>query len=281
MKMNFSLGDLFWFIFLFLALLPMFRQRSLEAARIKLIRNLEVKRSTRLITIIHRQEAISLLGIPITRYINVEDSEAVLRAIRLTPDEMPIDLLLHTPGGLVLAAEQIARALQKHRAKVTVFVPHYAMSGGTMIALAADEIVMDENAVLGPVDPQLGNFPAASILEAIRNKGREKVDDQTLFLADIANKAMQQVEDFVSLLLKDKMPGEKAKKIARLLAGGNWTHDYPLTCDKLKEIGLTVCEGLPEEIYTLMDLYPQPPQRRPSVQYIPLPYGRERERPRR
>lgn len=279
--MNFSLGDLFWFIFLFLALLPMFRQRSLEAARIKLIRNLEVKRSTRLITIIHRQEAISLLGIPITRYINVEDSEAVLRAIRLTPDEMPIDLLLHTPGGLVLAAEQIARALQKHRAKVTVFVPHYAMSGGTMIALAADEIVMDENAVLGPVDPQLGNFPAASILEAIRNKGREKVDDQTLFLADIANKAMQQVEDFVSLLLKDKMPGEKAKKIARLLAGGNWTHDYPLTCDKLKEIGLTVCEGLPEEIYTLMDLYPQPPQRRPSVQYIPLPYGRERERPRR
>ncbi|MCL6447449.1 MAG: ATP-dependent Clp protease proteolytic subunit [Armatimonadetes bacterium] len=279
MIVNFSLSDFFWFIFLLLALLPMFRQRTLEATRLKLIRDLEKKRGTRLITIIHRQEAISFLGIPLTRYINVEDSEAVLRAIRLTPDDMPIDLLLHTPGGLVLAAEQIARALQKHKAKVTVFVPHYAMSGGTMIALAADEIIMDENAVLGPVDPQLGNYPAVSIVETVRSKGPDKVDDHTLILADIATKAINQVEDFICLLLKDKMSAEKAREMARVLAGGTWTHDYPLTCEKLKESGLTVCEGLPEEIYTLMDLYPQPAQRRPSVQYIPLPYGRERERP--
>ena len=34
-----------------------------------------------------------------------------------------------TPGGLVLAATQIARAIQGHKGKVTVFVPHYAMSG--------------------------------------------------------------------------------------------------------------------------------------------------------
>jgi len=106
--MNFSLGDFFWFIFLLLALLPMYRQRSLEITRIKLIRNIERKRNARLT--IHRQEAISFLGIPITRYINVEDFDAILRVIRLTPDDMPIDLLLHTPGGLVLAAEQIARA---------------------------------------------------------------------------------------------------------------------------------------------------------------------------
>lgn len=76
-------------------------------------------------------------------------------------------MILHTPGGLVLATEQIARALIRHSAKVTVFVPHYAMSGGTMLALAADEIIMDENAVLGPVDPQLGNMAAASILQVV------------------------------------------------------------------------------------------------------------------
>ena len=56
-------------------------------------------------------------------YINIEDSEAVLRAIRLTPDDQPIDLILHTPGGLVLAAEQIAKALVDHKGKVTVFIP--------------------------------------------------------------------------------------------------------------------------------------------------------------
>ena len=51
---------------------------------------------------------------------------------------------------------------------MTAFVPHYAMSGGTLIALAADEIVMYEDAVLGPVDPQLGQYPAASILTVVR-----------------------------------------------------------------------------------------------------------------
>ena len=53
------------------------------------------------------------------------------------------------------------------------------MSGGTLLALAADEIVMDINAVLGPVDPQLGKYPAASILEAVSRKEINEVDDET------------------------------------------------------------------------------------------------------
>ncbi|MCL6639222.1 MAG: ATP-dependent Clp protease proteolytic subunit [Firmicutes bacterium] len=266
-----------WLLFIFMALLPMLRQQRLEVLRLKLIRSIEVSRRSRLITMIHRQESISFLGIPLSRYINIEDSEAVLRAIRMTPDDMPIDLVLHTPGGLVLASEQIARALQKHPAKVTVFVPHYAMSGGTMIALAADEIVMDENAVLGPVDPQLGEFPAVSVLEVVRQKGREKVDDRTLMLAEIATKAMAQVEEFVYYLLSDKMEEARARELARLLSSGKWTHDYPITCDRLIEMGLPVSCGLMDDIYALMDYYPQPAQRRPSVQYIPLPYGRREQ----
>lgn len=274
--MSVSLSSLFWFIFLVLALLPMYRQHCLEIKRIRLIRKLEKKRGTRVITLIHRQESLSFFGIPISRHINVEDSEAILRAIRFTPDDMPIDLVVHTPGGLVLASEQIARALKGHKAKVTVFVPHYAMSGGTMIALAADEIVMDENAVLGPVDPQLGNLSAASIIETVRLKGPSLASDQTLMLANIATKAMRQVEDFIYILLHSKLPDEKAKKIANLLTRGYWTHDYPLTCEKLIALGLNITQGLPDKIYYLMDLYPQPSQRRPSVQYIPLPYRREK-----
>ena len=109
---------------------------------------------------IHRQESLSFLGFRMARFIDIQDSEEVLRAIKLTDDDMPIDFILHTPGGLVLASEQIAAALSKHPGKVTVYVPHYAMSGGTMLALAADEIVMDDNAVLSPVDPQIGEYPA-------------------------------------------------------------------------------------------------------------------------
>ena len=126
-----------------------------SAVRAGVLEEFQAQRNSRVIAMIHRQETVSLLGVPVTSYINIEDSEAVLRAIRLTPPEQPIDVILHTPGGLVLAAEQIAKALVERKGKVTVFVPHYAMSGGTLIALAADEIVMDANAVLGPVDPLL------------------------------------------------------------------------------------------------------------------------------
>jgi ClpP class serine protease len=101
----------------------------------------------------------------------------------MTDADVPIDLIVHTPGGLVLAAGQVAHALKEHKARVTVFVPHYAMSGGTLIALAADEIIMDPNAVLGPVDPQLGQQPAASILKVLERKPIEEIEDTTLIMA--------------------------------------------------------------------------------------------------
>src|SRR5512146_1969523 len=98
---------------------------------------------------------------------------------------VPLDIVLHTPGGLVLAALQIAGAIRGHKAKVTVFVPHFAMSGGTLISLAADEIVMSRYAVLGPIDPQLGQFPAVSLIKGTEQKPVAEIDDQTLILADV------------------------------------------------------------------------------------------------
>lgn len=249
--------------------------------RLRLLRDFERKRGSRAITMIHRQEGFSFLGFPLTRFINIEDSEQVLRAIRLTKDDVPIDLVLHTPGGLVLAAEQIARAIRKHPARVTVFVPHYAMSGGTLIALAADEIVMDENAVLGPVDPQLGNFPAISIVKAVEEKGVANVDDQTLIMRDVAEKALAQVNDVVYSLLADRMEEEEARRVAKVLTHGKWTHDYPITYEQFSKLGLKINTNMPREVYLLMDLYPQPAARRPTVQYVPLPYGREPEPPAR
>src|SRR5690606_13826829 len=154
-----------------------------------------------------------------------------------------IDLILHTPGGLVLASEQIARALLKHKAKVTVMVPHYAMSGGAMLALAADEILMDENAVLGPVDPQIGGMPAASIVRAVEEKPIGDLEDRTLILADVARKAIQQVQSVVCEILAAKMEKDRAECLARLLTQGTWTHDFPLTCEVLQAMGLPVVCG--------------------------------------
>ncbi len=273
--MAFDFGQLLLIVFLVMSIWPMVKKQALERSRYDFLRAFEKSRGSRLITLIHRQEAISFLGLPINRYIDIEDSEQVLRAIRLTPDDMPIDIVLHTPGGLVLATEQIAHALLRHPAKVTVFIPHYAMSGGAMIALAADEIVMDCNAVLGPIDPQVGQYPASSILSAVKQKNINRLDDATLILSDIAGKAIRQVEEFLIRLLADKFPPEQVNALARTLSEGRWTHDYPITCDQLKDMGLAINTDFPAALYDLMELYPQPVQRRPSVQYIPLPYDKD------
>lgn len=264
------LGSIFWLFFLVTLLVPLLQQRALTRARLRLIHRIGRMRGTRVITLIHRQETMSLLGFPIVRFINIEDSERVLQAIRLTPTEMPIDLILHTPGGLVLASEQIATALARHQGKVTVMVPHYAMSGGTLVSLAADEILMDPNSVLGPVDPQVGQYPAASILSAVRQPNPNR-DDRTLILADMAEKAIRQVEATLVRLLRTKMSEERTRELAALLSQGTWTHDYPIGFEEARALGLPVVDGLPREVYSLMALYPQPPQRRPTVEYVPLP----------
>jgi ClpP class serine protease len=267
-----SILDLFWIFFIISSLLPAIQKRMLQAARLRLMRELEKERDSRVITLIHRQETMALLGFPLFRYIDIDDSEEVLRAVKLTDDEVPIDLILHTPGGLVLASEQIAHALCRHPARVTVFVPHYAMSGGTLLALAADEIVMDENAVLGPVDPQLGEYPAVSILKAVEQKSVDEVDDKTLILADVARKAIAQVRARAQSILSEHLSEERARALAQALSEGRWTHDYPITVEEAQELGFSVSTGMPELVYKLMTLYRQPGQRRPSVQYVPVPY---------
>jgi len=272
-----------WIVLLIVAIVllftvPVAQQQMVRTRRLRAIRDLETERRTRVIALIHRQERIGFLGIPLFRYIDINDSEEVLRAIRLTPPDMPIDLVVHTPGGLILSSEQIAMALRRHRGKVTIFVPHYAMSGGTLLCLAADEVVMDENAVLGPVDPRIGEYPAASILRVPRLKPPEEIEDRTFILVDIAAKAQNQMRQFVTVLLRDRMDAERADRLSRLLTQGTWTHDYPITFEEARDLGLPVTPGMPAGIYRLMDLFPQAMPRRPSVAYVPVPYQGEEKK---
>jgi ClpP class serine protease len=264
--------DILWFFFLLSSLQPLIQQRVLMVRRAQALRGLEKRHRSRAITLIHRREGFAILGIPFGGFIDIDDSEAVIRAIEMTGRQMPIDLVLHTPGGLVLAAEQIASALAAHEGPVTVYVPHYAMSGGTLIALAADRIVVAPSAVLGPVDPQLGEYAAASILAAVSQKDVNETDDKTLILADVARKAQMQVRQFVTELLSRQFDDTRAEELATILSDGRWTHDFPIDAELARSFGLKVETDLPDEVRQLMRLYPQPRNRRPSVEYVPIPY---------
>jgi ClpP class serine protease len=263
--------DIFWLLFILAALQPAIKKHLLEASRQRLIGRIEQQRGSRVILLVHRQETMSFLGFPVLRYIDVNDAEEVIRAINLTDPGVPLDLILHTPGGLVLASFQIACAIRDYKGKVTVFVPHYAMSGGTLIALAAQEIVMSRHAVLGPVDPQLGQYPAASILRAVERKPIADVDDQTLILADQAEKAIRQLHECVRNLLSDRYPPEKVEELSNILTAGTWTHDHPITFEHAEKLGLHVRADMPAEILKLMSLFPQPVRHQPSVEYLPMP----------
>lgn len=276
-----GIGTIFVIGIFALLLVPILSRQALQARRSRAFGALQRARGSRVIAMIHRQETVGVLGVPFYRYIDIDDSEAVLRAIRQTPAESPIDLLLHTPGGLVLASEQIAYALRAHRGKVTVLVPHYAMSGGTLLALAANEIVMDEAAVLGPVDPQLGGMPAAALVRVVAKKPVERLDDRTLVLADMAERALRHMKQVVRDLLVESLGPDKADALAEELAGGHHTHDDPITVAEAKQLGLPVTTGLPPEAYDLMELFPQEGRRRPSVQFVPLPQSPAAEPPRR
>jgi ClpP class serine protease len=269
--MKIDISTIFWIFIIIAALQPLLQKRLLVSARQKLIATIEKKRGSRVILLAHRQETMNFLGFPLVRYIDIDDSEQVLRAIHMTDPDMPLDVVLHTPGGMVLAAYQIAHAIRLHKGKVTVFVPHYAMSGGTLIALAADEIMLEEHAVLGPIDPQLGEYPAASLVSLAEKKPISDIDDKSWLLADMGKKAIAQIREQAKSLLVKKYGTEKAEELAKTLTEGRWTHDYPITFEEAMKLGLHVTKGIPAELYQLMSLYPQPVRQQPSVEYIPVP----------
>jgi ClpP class serine protease len=273
--MSFDFSTLFWIFIVIIALQPLLTARWYVVRRAQAIRAVEKLHRTRVITMIHRQEKRSLFGFAVSRHIDLEDAQTIIAAIKDTPEDMPIDFVIHTPGGLVLAAMQIARAVEAHKAKVTVYVPVYAMSGGTLIALAADEIVLGEFSVLGPIDPQIAGLPAASIVKARDSKPIESVFDLTLVLADVAEKALVQVKQGAVELLTPRMEHSAAEALAAKLAGGQWTHDYALTAQEARALGLPVTVGMPPEVMQLMSLYPQPIQRS-GVEYLPIEMPRQR-----
>ena len=273
--MSFDFSSIFFILIAVMALQPLLMGRWYAMRRAQAIRAIEKEHGTRVITMIHRQEKRSLFGFAVSRHIDLEDAQTVIAAIKETPDDTPIDLIIHTPGGLVLAAMQIARAVEAHPAKVTAYVPVYAMSGGTLIALAADEIVMGEFSVLGPIDPQILGLPAASIVKARDSKPIADVFDLTLVLADVGEKAVAQVKQGAIELMTPRLRKSAAEAIAEKLTGGYWTHDYALTASEARTLGLPVKVAMPLPVMEFMKLYPQP-IRQSGIEYLPIDAPRQR-----
>jgi ClpP class serine protease len=240
-------------------------KEQILARRAQLVRELEEERGTRVLTLIHRKEPWSTSEDE--PEIVLEDSEVILQSVRETPPDKPIDFIVHTEGGLTFAADLMAMALRYHKAKVTVMVPFYAMSDGTYLVLAADEIMMEKCSILAPVEPLIDDMAANAVMGILKRKPIETISDRTILQAEAARMETENAKEFVKWLLGDKMNEEQATQVANFLVGGFMASTTPITLDVARAIGLNVVEGVPEKVHQLFETIEFTGGLRPGKQY--------------
>ena len=227
------------------------------AWRQRIIEGLERERGTKVITMIHKKELWTEPGED--PEIGIEDTVKVLMEIQKTPPNKPIDMIIHTPGGYAVAAQMMAMAIKFHPAKVTVMIPFYAMSGGSLMSLAAGEIRMEKYSVLGPVDPQIptpgGMHPAGALATLMKTKPIQTISDKMVILAESGNLEIENAKAFVMWLLEGKMDEQQAERVADFLARGYMSHATPITLDVARTLGLNVVEGVPDKVYELFKTF--------------------------
>lgn len=208
--------------------------------------SLETTRGTRLVSIIH-SEGMS------EKWVDSQTTAEAIKAIRATPADMDLDIILHTPGGSALGAGQIVRALKAHKGRKTFFVPYKAFSAGTILALTGNEIFMSEIASLGPIDVQFGKIPAVALASLLKHKRVRDMDDDALKLAVQADTAMRGYHKNAVALMKGNYSRLRAERIARTLNSGYLSHGFPLMYQEARMTGLHVRLGVPEEVFTIVD----------------------------
>lgn len=98
--------------------------------------------------------------------VNDSDKTGLMTVVNGLDRTKGLDLILHTPGGLTAATESIVDYLHSmFDNDIRAVVPQLAMSAGTMIACSCKSILMGKQSSLGPIDPQLGPYPAHGIME--------------------------------------------------------------------------------------------------------------------
>ena len=187
--------------------------------------------------------------------------ETVINDIKNKTNAKKLLLLINSPGGLVQSSYKVARALRKTFQEIIVFVPHIAASGGTLIALTGNEIVMGMMSQLTPLDPhsenELGNtISANSVVQAHKFVTtffeKTTVEDSPYTYKVLADKfdginirdalaSLSLVSDYICEILEGSgYDKDKCKEISQEMVQGFKTHDEVINIEKASKIGLKV-----------------------------------------
>lgn len=195
-----------------------------------------------------------------------------------------LDLVLSTTGGLVTRARQLALLLREYTEHLTILVPYRAWSAGTLLCLAADELVLGPLAELGPIDAHIGaagapppDAPGLMSAQDIRTFrgmaedwfGVDRAEDRLQVLALLAQRVFptslsafyrfdRLTREIGYELLAYQLPDADAaarRQIVDTLAGGYATHDYIISRADARALGLKVRFAAPEEETLLWEVY--------------------------
>jgi ATP-dependent protease ClpP protease subunit len=194
--------------------------------------------------------------------VNDEDKAAFMMAIHGLDKAKGLDLILHTPGGGIAAAESLVDYLRRiFGCDIRAIIPHLAMSAGTMIACACKSIVMGKQSNLGPIDPQLGGLPAAAVKKEIERAIDEiqKNPERLHFWQFVLNKytptfvgqceqAVVMAAEFVKARLEDNMfagDPDASMRADTIVTGlsdvdDNKSHSRHIHIDKCESLGLKI-----------------------------------------
>ena len=184
--------------------------------------------------------------------------ELALERLESQTDSKHCYLLINSPGGAMHSSYKIALALRRAFEKITVFVPHVALSGGTLLALTGDEIVMGTMSHISPLDVQLSyrdtSISAAVSVRAFQRcqewfetKSRDEapypqramVDKLDPFIMEEWGGHMESSLAYVSEILT-LANYENSEEIAKIIVAGFPSHSFVINREAAKDIGLRV-----------------------------------------
>lgn len=187
------------------------------------------------------------------QYISYEEAFYLCEKIRRSK-KSPLLLILHTLGGYSFPSEMIANAIKKHPGKKFACVPYIAMSGGTVIALATDQIKMGKDAFLGPIDTQYAGFPAAAFEKLKSEKSKDQIGDTVLLTSYLVDQHKLTAKQRAMAIVNDahKPKGDPDHVVNELMNAGRH-HAEQISSDTAQAMKINVSTDVPAEVYTLVD----------------------------
>jgi ClpP class serine protease len=180
--------------------------------------------------------------------LDAEDATDLLTVLALLGPDDPVDVILHTHGGSATAGNRIAAALVGRRG-TAAFVPFYAESAGTEVALACEEIHLGKDANLTPIDIHIEGTPAHDLVELARKAG-PRASETLRLAAKVAERALKDEAKTVETLIHPNHKGANARvSLAKKLTSGRSYHSQLIRFATAKHMGMNVLHSVPAELY--------------------------------